>query len=138
MSINRAHEAFRDILINTSKITDITSIIVPFQIWRTDNLPAVTYQRVSDEAIARTISDEKPKSYQSRYQLVCWSFDYDQAQKLAAQIKDTLDEKRNKTKDNVFIHRIMIDDISDQPEPPSGGREKAIHGVRVELLIHYE
>lgn len=138
MAIDKSHEAIRDILINASSVTSYTSTVVPFARWRTEDLPAVTYQRISRENQYTIDDNGKIKNKQDRLQYNCWDRSYQTANDLAVNIENELDDYRDNTIGNVYIHRIRVDDIQDVPDSPPQGEEIPIYGVRIEVIITYE
>jgi hypothetical protein len=135
MSVTQAHEALRAVLLAEADVAAITTTIKPWQLWRTDELPAITYQNISRTGFYSY--DGAFDWRQRRIQLTCWSNDYDEAQSLARAVR-AVDGRANFQQGEIAVHRMRVDDSFDGEMNIPDGREQPPYGVNVDVIMAYE
>ena len=136
MSVRHAHEALRERLLAVSGVSDITGTIKPWTLWRSDELPAVTYQQILRDG--EWTYDGALDFKRAQYQLSCWSGDFDQSRDLAHEVARALDGYHDEQHGDVYLHSIRVEDVSDMSAEPDAGEEQPPYGVRVDVSVNYE
>lgn len=112
--------AIRAALLADAGVTAITTTVQPYALWRTADLPGITYVMTSGDSWHTY--DGIVDYHVSRIQITCNARTYAQAKLLTEAALAALDGYSG-IHDDVEIGHVRLDNVFDQPSPPVSGQE---------------